>query len=265
MSVGWTILLIAAAWIALVAVIRLVIIPWLAHAPRGEAISGLNWRIVRLYCRVVHRVRFVGFEQMREQVHVGPMVVVSNHTGAIDPLLIQAGCRFYIRWMMASEMMAPGLNFIWKLEKPIPVDRDGRDTGAAREGIRHVQAGGALGIFPEGRIVWPPEQIRPFYLGVGLIVARVKAPVLLVWITGTPRSRSMSQSIFTPSRARVEFLELIDFKGERDAHIITQQLRERIAKVSGWPLNDESQPNDDEEDQPKPIDGTSFDGDDDRA
>ena len=105
-----------------------------------------------------------------------------------------------------------------------------------------MQSGGIIGIFPEGRIVQPPEQIRPFYMGVGLIVARAQARVLLVWISGTPKADSMMESLTRRSRARVRFVDLIDFKGERDGHIITSQLRRRISEISRWPLNDEQMP-----------------------
>ena len=170
------------------------------------------------------------------------MIVVSNHTGAVDTLLVQAGCMFHIRWMMASEMMAASLDWLWHHEEPIPVDRDGKDSGPAREAIRHVQAGGIVGIFPEGRIVKPPRQLRPFFQGVGLIVARSKAPVLLVWVRDTPDTTRMSESLFTRSNAKVEYIELIDFKNERDAHAIAQKLRNRLSQHSGWPKNDEPQP-----------------------
>jgi len=242
MSAGWTIFVIVSSWIAFIAIIRLIIVPWLAHGPQGDPITGIMWRIIRIYCRLVHHATFLGLEQLRQQMTAGPLIVVSNHTGAIDPLLIQAGCRFHIRWMMASEMMSHLLDFVWHRQQPIPVDRDGRDSGPAREAIRHVQAGGTIGIFPEGRIVFPPRQIRPFYTGVGLIVARAKAPVLLVWVSGTPDTTNMRDSIFQSSHARIRYIEIIDFKGERDAHVITERLRKRLSAVSGWPINDEPIP-----------------------
>lgn len=242
MSALSLILLSLALWVALILVIRTVIVPWLAHAPMENALSGIVWRFGRLYCRVIHRVTWVGLETLREKLHAGPLIVVSNHTGAIDPVLIQCGCRFHVRWMMASDMMASSIAWLWQLQQVIPVDRDGRDSGPAREAIRHVQGGDAVGIFPEGRIVQPPRQIRPFFQGVGLIVARAKAPVLLVWVSGTPDTRDTLKSLLQPSRARVEYLEVIDFKGEKDAHVITEKLRERISKDTGWSLNDEPMP-----------------------
>jgi len=241
------ILMAICAWIALFALIHLIVIPWLRQGPNGHPVTGALWRVVRVYAWLVHRTTFAGMEKIRAEIFAGPLIVVSNHTGAIDPLLVQAGCRFHIRWMMASEMMATSLDWLWHHQQPIPVDRDGKDSGPAREAIRHVQAGGVVGIFPEGRIVQPPRQLRPFFQGIGLIVARSKAPVLLVWVSDTPNTTRMNESLFTPSRARVEYLELIDFKDERDAHVITERLRDRLAQRSGWPKNDEPQPPNEEE------------------
>src|SRR5688572_32376958 len=109
MSGGWIIVLAIGGWIALILLIRWVVVPWLRRGPNADPIAGLMWRVVRLYTRAVHAVVYEGMEELREQIHPGPMIVVSNHTGSVDPLLIQAGCRFHIRWMMASEMMAPVL------------------------------------------------------------------------------------------------------------------------------------------------------------
>lgn len=229
-------------WIGFIAIIRLAVIPRLSRAMGGDPLSGLLWHILRQYTRLVHRATFHGMESLRNTPNPGPLLVVSNHTGSVDPLLIQAGCRFRIRWMMASEMMSPKLDWLWRREQPIPVDRNGRDANAAREAIRHLKSGGIVGLFPEGRIVCPPRQIRPFFPGVGLIVVRSKAPVLLVWVSGTPDTTELGKSIFTRSRARVEFIDLIDFSNVHDAHAITQQLRVRLAQASGWPLTDEPQP-----------------------
>jgi 1-acyl-sn-glycerol-3-phosphate acyltransferase len=138
--------------------------------------------------------------------------------------------------------MVEHLDWLWRQQQVIPVERNGRDTKPLREAIRHTHHGGCLGIFPEGRLVNPPGQVRPFFPGVGVLVARAKKPVLLVWVSGTPRTTDLFKALRTPSRSRVEFIELIDFKGESDAETITQTLRQRIADRSGWPLNDEPQP-----------------------
>jgi 1-acyl-sn-glycerol-3-phosphate acyltransferase len=197
------------------------------------------WVCFRAYCRVVHRPTFAGLQHVPETNRPGGLIVVANHTGPVDPLLIQAACRFEIRWMMAEDMMIPQLDWLWRRQRMIPVARDGSDSGPAREAIRHVRAGGVIGIFPEGGIVIPRQEIRPFHNGVGLIIARTGAPVLLVWVSGTPRATGMFEALVSPSRARVEFVDRLELASMRGPAVITRRLRQRVAEASGWPLRDE--------------------------
>src|SRR6185295_9983939 len=125
MPLPWIILLAFVAWLLLIGAVGIAIMPWLANAPGESATIGLIWRCLRIYSRIVHRAQYRGFEDFRQLRDPGPIIVVSNHTGAVDPLLIQAGCRFHIRWMMASEMMTRRLDWLWRQEQTIPVDRDG--------------------------------------------------------------------------------------------------------------------------------------------
>jgi 1-acyl-sn-glycerol-3-phosphate acyltransferase len=234
-----TLALVIAGWLALVGLFRLTIVRWLASGPSGNAATGLLWLVVRAYGRLVHRTTYEGIEHIPQTNRPGGLVVVSNHTGPIDPLLVQAACRFEIRWMMAADMMVPELDWLWRRQRMIPVARDGRDTVPAREAIRHVRGGGVVGIFPEGGIVLPREELRQFHQGVGLIIARTKAPVLLVWVSQTPHETDMFKALVTPSRARVQFVDLLEFPDKTDPASITTKLRERLAEASAWPIRDE--------------------------
>jgi 1-acyl-sn-glycerol-3-phosphate acyltransferase len=234
-----TVALALAGWLALVGLFRLTIQRWLASGPSGNAVTGFLWLVVRAYGRLVHRTTYTGLELIPPSNRPGGLVVVCNHTGPIDPLLVQAACRFEIRWMMAADMMVPELDWFWRRQRMIPVARDGRDTVPAREAIRHVRGGGVIGIFPEGGIVLPREEIRPFHQGVGLVIARTKAPVLLVWVSQTSGESGMGRALVTPSRARVQFVDLLKFPGKSDAAAVTRQLQQRLAEVSGWPINND--------------------------
>jgi 1-acyl-sn-glycerol-3-phosphate acyltransferase len=239
-----TILIGYGLWAAAMLLWRAAAVPWLSRGPLGDPATGLMWRFIQLYGRLVHRVRYVG----RDRVPAanlpggGGMLIVSNHTGSADPLLIQAACPFLIRWLMARETMFAALDWLWDRFRMIPVDRDGADLAPVREAIRILREGGVVGIFPEGRIAWPPREVRPFFNGVGLIVARTRAPVLLVWVSGTPSTNDVLPSLLTSSHAQVWFIDRIDFGEESDAADITQSLRQRLALIAGWPLNDEPMP-----------------------
>ncbi|MDY7110388.1 MAG: lysophospholipid acyltransferase family protein [Planctomycetota bacterium] len=239
MSAIEVLLTIAVIWIATISLFRLVVTPRLRRGPGGDAAHGLMWRVLRLYCRLWHRVTYSGSELLpvSDEDHQG-LIVVSNHTGSVDPLLIQTGCRFLIRWLMATDTMIPELDWLWRQQQMIPVERQGRDSSALREAIRHVRSGGCIGIFPEGRIAVPPREIRPFLPGVGGLITRTKAPVLLVWVSGTPDTPIMVEALKTRSNAHVHFIDLIDYRDESDPKEITADLRRRIQEASGWPLND---------------------------
>jgi 1-acyl-sn-glycerol-3-phosphate acyltransferase len=229
--------LVIAGWLIFVLLFRCTVVRWLASGPSGDAYSGFLWVIIRAYTRLMHRTTYAGLDHIPASNRPGGLVVVSNHTGPIDPLLVQAACRFEIRWLMAADMMVPQLDWLWR--RVIPVARDGRDTVPAREAIRHVRGGGVVGIFPEGGIVLPREQIRSFHQGVGLIIAKTEAPVLLVWVSQTPQETEMSRALMTPSRARVDFVDLIEFPAGSDPATITRELQERLADASAWPIRDE--------------------------
>jgi len=236
-------IIVAAAYLAILAAWYGIVAPWLRRGPRGEVALGAVWQLTRIYARLRHRLQVTGREHLPtgDADHDG-LIVVANHTSAVDPILLQARSRFWIRWMMADDMMIPSLAWAWRLQRIIPVDRTSGDSRALKEAIRHVRDGGCVGVFPEARLVQPPGEIRPFLTGVGLLVARTRKPVLLAWISGTPPTRDMKAALMARSHARVHWIGRFDFAGERDPAVITERLRAEIARVSGWSLNDEPLP-----------------------
>lgn len=230
-----------------------VVLPWLTRRMDTGPIDGFAVTLVGLWMRLLHRPRWVGFEQVREAVDGGAspdspssaptgLIVIANHASGVDPFLLQMPLRRRIRWMMAREQMLRELEEVWEHLEILPVTYGPQDAATFREAMRHVQAGGVLGIFPEGGIARPPQEIRPFLAGVGLIVARAKVPVVVCWIEGAPDASSALGSLFVPSQVTVHCLGMFDFRGQRDVEGIVTTLRETIAKASGWPLNDEPLP-----------------------
>ena len=235
----WTVIVFGSFWLCAVVVVAMR--PrWLTFGPRGEVGYTLIWFFSRQFSKIAHRVRYVNFNAVPK---TGPLIVVSNHTGGVDPVLISSVQPWHVRWMMAKNTMTPDGNWFWNLVEIIPVARDGRDTAAAREAIRYLREDrGIIGIFPEGGIENPPQEIRPFMDGVGLIVSKSKAPVAVIWVSETRFSESPFGSVTKPSRARVECLGVFDFSDERKPRVIAARLRQMIADASGWPLNDETLP-----------------------
>ena len=239
----WYLLLFfVAAWTGVWVLVVYRCVPWLDARLNDGALRGFTWVTLRLYLRLVHRVKWVGFDRLPDDVKpggTGQYIVVSNHSAGVDPLLIQAGLRRHLRWLMAKEMFVPFLNFFWKWEGMIQVSYGAADDAMAlREAARHLRDGGLLGIFAEGGIARPPKELRPFQPGVGLLSKIGRAPVLLFWIHGTRYTQTPWGSIFKTSHSVVEFIGVYDFSKEAEPATAVEKLREAIHARSGWPLND---------------------------
>lgn len=196
------------------------------------------------YVRWWHRVRFVGFEALPAPFRKGdsgPGIVVANHSAGVDPLMVQAGIRRFIRWMMWAEMQTatPSLAFVWKTGRILPVKYGSEDSTIVRQAVRHLKGGGLLGLFPEGAIARPPREIRPFQPGIGLIARLSKAPVLVLHIHGTPYAPTAMGAVWRRSHTVVEVVGVYDLAGEKDPAEASNRLREVLIDHSGWPANDE--------------------------
>ena len=234
MTVDFTTLAISAALFAAVTLgYSWVVLPWLTRRMDTGPIDGFALTLVDCWMRLLHRPRWRGFEAVQRAVD-GPVVqdeggqaaggeparqgviIIANHASGLDPFLLQMPLRRRIRWMMAQDQMLMELAEVWDHLQVLPVTYGPQDAATFREAMRHVQAGGLLGIFPEGGIAKPAQELRPFLAGVGLIVARAKVPVVVCWIDGAPDAPSAIASLFVPSRVTVHCLGMFDFRGERD-------------------------------------------------
>ena len=217
-------------------------VPALKRGPGGTAALGLLWRSSKVLLRWRQDLRFEGIEHYEQAMASGAVLVVANHTGAVDPVLVQAAGPRLIRWMMARDMMGRGWEDLWGLLHIIPVDRSGTDAASLLAAMRMLKRGGVVGVFPEGRITRPPGTIRPFQEGVGILAARSGATVLPCWISGTPDADGMVDSVFGRSKSRVVFLEPVRYQRSMSAADVTIDLRSRLIAASRWPACDEEMP-----------------------
>jgi len=217
-------------------------VPALKRGPGGTAALGLLWRSSKVLLRWRQELRFEGIEHYEQAMASGAVLVVANHTGAVDPVLVQAAGPRLIRWMMARDMMGRGWEDLWAFLRIIPVNRSGTDTASLLAAMRMLKRGGVVGVFPEGRITRPPGTIRPFQEGVGILAARSGATVLPCWISGTPDADGIVDSVFGRSKSRVVFLEPVRYQRSMSAADVTIDLRSRLIAASRWPACDEEMP-----------------------
>lgn len=189
----------------------------------------------RLYCKLWHRLRLENQSLLPEQ---GPALLIANHTCAIDHMLLQAGCRRLLGFLVAREYFDNwALRPICVRLGCIPVRRDGQDLAATRAALRALEQGRVVPVFPEGRILpTSGQELGPGRPGVAFLALRSQVPVYPAYICGTPATDEVWESFSTRSHSRVIFGPSIDLSDmpstppfdRADLTAVTDRLMEAI-------------------------------------
>ena len=173
----------------------------------------MHWMVIA-YCALWHRLKTNGWAALPEN---GPAILIANHTCGIDHLVLQAGCRRVLGFIIAREYYDWSLiHWFCKRVGCVPVNRDGRDLQAIRAALRALASGHVLTTFPEGRITPSSgRELGPMLPGAAFLAVRAGVPVIPAYIRGTPETNQIGESLMTPSQAVVTFgdpIDLTDFK-----------------------------------------------------
>lgn len=156
--------------------------PSLADRVTGSG-SLRRWQAVaRLLCRGLGRVELSGAGQLPEH---GPLIVAVNHTSAMDGALLFGLLDRPVSFLVKAEAFQPLHGLAGRVlirSAQLPVRRQLLDPAPVRWSLRLLEAGGVLGICPEGhRGDGLVSQARA---GVGYLALKSGAPVLPVAIHG---------------------------------------------------------------------------------
>lgn len=140
--------------------------------------------IIRFVARSAWGLRVEG----REHLPDPPFVLAANHHSFLDPLLLGAVHGRPIRFVGLSDLWEPYRTVAFFLDawQVIPVTRGRVPLGAMREALGHLESGGAVGIFPEGRRydVFAPEHALP---GAAWLAARAGVPLVPAAVRGSEK------------------------------------------------------------------------------
>ena len=134
---------------------------------------------------VMYRVKVEGVENLPED---GPVLMVCNHVGFTDPLII-AGCIprptvFVMYWKI---FQAPGANWLFKTARAIPIAGRNENPEMYERAFASIssalKAGEVVCIFPEGGLT-PDGDVKEFKRGVDLALERDPVPVLPMALQG---------------------------------------------------------------------------------
>jgi len=103
-------------------------------------------------CRRLWNVRAEGEEFIPSE---GPVMVVCNHVNLADPLLLGMHFTRRIHFVASDELFRhPVTRWFFRVFGAIPKRRWSRDIASIRSVLRRLDAGYAVGIFPEGQRNW---------------------------------------------------------------------------------------------------------------
>jgi 1-acyl-sn-glycerol-3-phosphate acyltransferase len=205
---------------------------FLARGPEDTAAVACMRSIAWLYSRIVHRLRVIG--EGRDPVPPrGPYILVANHRSGVDPIIVSIVTKRRVRFLMAREYYElPILHSVFRVLDAIPVKRDGTDLGATKAALRRLRDGHVIGIFPQGGIREAGTEIEG-KAGVALLALRTGAPVVPLFIDGSPNTHSVLRAILTPSRTTVRFGAPFAFDRIEDRKPTRLELEEVTSRILG--------------------------------
>lgn len=172
------------------------------------------WKCMQVLARILTTLLFDlkvrGFHYIPKR---GGVLIVSNHQGNLDPVLLAVRLNRPVNYIAKSELFGGWLaTLLLHTVNAFPVRQGAGDVGAVKETIHRLQAGHVLNIFPEGQRT-PDGQIGPLLGGVALIIRRARVPVVPAVISGSFEAWPIHRSWFRPFPIHVEFGPPLDFAG----------------------------------------------------
>ncbi|MFJ6846378.1 lysophospholipid acyltransferase family protein [Streptomyces griseoluteus] len=194
--------------------------------------------------RLVFRPRIEGLDHVPES---GAAIIAGNHLSFSDHFLMPAILRRRITFLAKAEYFTgPGLKgrltaFFFRSAGQIPVDRSGKEAGqaAVREGLRVLDRGELLGIYPEGTRSHDGRLYKG-KVGVAVMALRAGAPVVPCAMIGTFEAQPPGRKIPRLRPITIRFGEPLDFSryaGMEDEkavlRAVTDEIMYAVLELSG--------------------------------
>lgn len=136
--------------------------------------------------RLLGRLLFSLTLEGGERVPAGPLVVAANHFSHLDPVLVSLAVDRPIRYLAVDELYGRSAFFdnltFWLGAIPLPRTRP--PLGTLRLALAELEAGGTVGLYPEGMRVWTWGEAEP-RRGAAWLARRAGVPLLPVAVAGS--------------------------------------------------------------------------------
>ncbi len=149
----------------------------------------------------------------------GAIIFAGNHKSNLDCVLLATCLWRQVHFMAKDELFRGAAGGFFRALGTIPVNRRIRDASALSEAQKVLEAGGIIGIFPEGSFNRTKETVMPFKPGAARMAARSHAALIPFAIKG--------KYTVIGRRVEIEFYPAIE-TAERDAASIGHELENTV-------------------------------------
>ena len=128
----------------------------------------------------IFNYKFEGIENLPKK---GKVILAGNHTGHLDPLIIQMATERQL-WFVTgpAAFKVPVIRLLLKYFNVLPL-QFGKGLDAIEDAVKKLQNGEAVVIFPEGKFT-SDGNLCQFHRGVGLMAKHADAPIVPFAIKG---------------------------------------------------------------------------------
>jgi len=192
------------------------------------------YTLSKITARFFFGFRIVHPERMVEE---GPLILASNHQSYFDPPLIGICSRRGVHYLARKTLLnIPVLGRLLPHINVILVDRDGNDMSALKTVIRTVKSGNGVVLFPEGTRS-PNGALQEGKAGIGLVIAKTRAPVLPMRIFGSHEAFPKGSRKIHATPITVVVGEVLHFTeselqaADQNERALYQRLSDRVMKA----------------------------------
>lgn len=192
----------------------------------------LRWLIHQVGYRLL--ARFGGAENVNNLPATGAAIVIFNHIGFIDPIVVLSVLPRNVVPLARHDVSSiPGWGIFPRLWDVIPVRRDEVDRAALRKAFAVLAAGEVLMVAPEGT---RHSSLQRAKTGLAYLALKSGAPIVPVAIEGTEGYPALilGRNDLAPARVRVgRPFRYKELKGRRDHDRLRRMTDEAMYVLAG--------------------------------
>jgi 1-acyl-sn-glycerol-3-phosphate acyltransferase len=183
--------------------------------------------LLRPILMFVYRVRITGREHVPES---GPCVLAANHVSVMDGFFLAIAVTRQVRFMAKSELYrVPVVKQILLAAGAFPVER-GADAGrAVTAGVKLLDQGAVVGVFPEGTSL--PDRKRGYKRGAARLALANGAPLIPVALIGTHLTLEPRTHRIRLPRVRIVIGEPLRVERQEPTEEAATELTARLQKA----------------------------------